>query len=179
MQFLKHTLETEAEMLESLARGYNHYKQHHTGVGLKEPVAVSDDFVRDERSFQKLGREIREDTKYVRDRLRELAEKAAEKPVGEHVRLLGFRGELMQVIASYRKIERAKESIMRIRKTIKVPLVVSSLLIGTSLFLLSLSDKNIIDRAPSAFLWPLAVVIGTAVYLTYLFIKEILVLVEN
>lgn len=188
LQFLRHNLETEAEKLESAVANYNGHKDHHTGTPLATQVTVSDDFVGDEKGFEKLGQELGQDMKYIMDRqknmgtrgktvLNELTKQKLED-YQEYCKLVSIKKDLNLVNVPYKRMERAKESVMRITKTIKLPLVISGFLIGTSLVLLSLSDTDFINTALSLFLWFLAGVIGTAICLTYMLVRETLVLVE-
>ncbi len=185
LQLLRSSLEMETQGLKAAVVEINgsQYLEDYTGVVPKEGLTVSDNFIGDEKAFQNLGEEIRQGTKTIFD-LRKTIEKKAKAGLHNEDKLKDMYlvqfGEVLNLMNDrYKRIENTKERVTRTRKTIKIPLVISGFLIGTSLFLLSLSDKNITDTASSVFLWLLAIVIGTAICLTYMLIREILVLVET
>lgn len=193
LQFLRHSLDFEAEKLGRAVANYNEHKKHFTETPLAVPVEISNDFVADWQTFQKLEQQILQDNEYIVNRLEEIGKRVVEEPSKdgktvlktlreedkrEHDNLQSIKTDLLWVYAPYTKIKIEKTIVMSTTKAVKVPLVISGCLIVTSLLLLSLSDKNIIDAASSLFLWFLAGVIGTAICLTYMLIREILVLVE-
>ena len=195
LQLLRHNLETEAERLRDAVAELNMtYLDGYTKVIPEGGLTVSDDFVGDKRAFRNLGEEIRRGTKHILDRQKKIKEKAKTVPTKdkqeewekqqnvdklEHIHLARIRKRMNPMNRPYERIETGKKSVMEMTKAVKMPLAISGVLIGTSLFLLSLSDKDIITKAPSVFLWLLAVVIGTTVCLTYMLIREIIILVET
>ncbi len=188
LQLLRRNLETEAERLTNAVETLNlHYGGGQSTVVPEEGLTVSDDFVGEEKAFQNLGEQIYQSAKMIFDLGKRTQERAKTVPNEDkqknEEKVDGYLGRIQTALdivnGRYKRIEKAKKNVTRITKTIKVPLVVSGVLIGASLFLLSLSDKDIITTASSVFLWLLAVIIGTAVYLTYMLIREIIILVET
>ena len=166
LQLLRHNVETEAERLGDSVRGFNMaYGGGKTGPVPEKGLTVSDDFIGNEKAFQILGQEIDRSaaTAFVdRKKIEERGNKASGKDKLAHVDLGRILEALSLLGGRHKRIETAKKSVATITRTIKTPLVISGVLIGISLFLLSLSDINIIDKASCVFLWLLAGVIGTA-----------------
>ena len=157
-----------------------------------ERTKESLDFINHEEAIESEKKGIILNEKFIKSQLQKIYEKGKEETNGYGNKTIKIRpedGKELRKLVDWRSaveeekrildtIEREKNATMCIKKTLKMPLIVSGFLIGLSFFLLSFSERSIIYSAHSLFLWFFAGIVGAAVCLTYMLIRVILILIE-
>ena len=193
LQLLRRTLETDVQELMLAVAKLNNEKARFNGL-LAAPVKTSSGFIDDKKVQQQIMKVIKRDRKWIENIQKEIHKRGKHEPskdgrskwwkpaskddAEQLAKLDSIKIALQKVEHQVRKKETREGSMMEIRKTIRVPLVTSGFLIGISLLLLSFSEESIINAAPFIFSWLFAGIIGTAISVTYMLIREILTLIE-